>query len=450
MPFSFPSSPSVGATSTQNGRSYTYAGNNVWELAASGGGSVVTAATVSAFPATGSSSGVIYVATDTARAYIWAGAYLEIGASGGGGSGDGTDATLRALFVPPAPTGLAVSGGNAQASLSWTAPTGVIAQAPITDYREQFSSDGGTNWTTFTAAESTAASTTVTGLTNGTAYVFRVAAVNAAGTGAYAPASSEVTPGVASAPTGLTATAGNAQIALAWTAPSNTGASSITGYRVEYTPSGGSAQTVSTGSTSTSYALTGLTNGTAYAVRVAAVNSAGVGAYTAASTATPSAAIFRAIPILTSATSSGVASASEILAGGLDAWRAFDKATVTGDNTFYAAPSPATGNWIQYDFGSGVSSNIGGYSITPRYLANYGDSGTGVSQAPVSWTLSGSNDGTNFTVIDTRNSPQSFSWGQARTFTLSSAAEYRVFRWTWTGTPAGGAVVVPKIQLVSA
>jgi hypothetical protein len=40
MPFSFPSSPSVGATSTQNGRQYVYAGNNVWELvAASGGGS---------------------------------------------------------------------------------------------------------------------------------------------------------------------------------------------------------------------------------------------------------------------------------------------------------------------------------------------------------------------------------------------------------------------------
>ena len=41
MPFSFPSSPSpsVGATSTQNGRSYTYAGNNVWELTpATGGG----------------------------------------------------------------------------------------------------------------------------------------------------------------------------------------------------------------------------------------------------------------------------------------------------------------------------------------------------------------------------------------------------------------------------
>jgi len=86
MPFSFPSSPAVGATSTQNGRQYVYAGSNTWELvAASSGGSVVTAATVSAFPATGS-SGVIYVATDTARVYQWQGAYVEVGAAGGGAS----------------------------------------------------------------------------------------------------------------------------------------------------------------------------------------------------------------------------------------------------------------------------------------------------------------------------------------------------------------------------
>jgi hypothetical protein len=98
------------------------------------------------------------------------------------------------LFLPAAPTGLTATGGNAQATLSWTAPTGVIAQAPITDYREQYSTDGGTTWTTFSAAASTATSATVTGLTNGTAYRFRVAAVNGVGVGAYTAASSSVTP----------------------------------------------------------------------------------------------------------------------------------------------------------------------------------------------------------------------------------------------------------------
>jgi hypothetical protein len=145
MPLSFPSSPIVGATSTQNGRQFQWTGS-AWELVALSG-------------------------SPDAR---WD------------------------LFLPSAPTGLTATGGNAQASLSWTAPTGVIAQAPITDYREQYSADNGATWTTFTAAASTATSATVTGLTNGAAYKFRVAAVNGVGVGAYTAASSSVTPNAAS------------------------------------------------------------------------------------------------------------------------------------------------------------------------------------------------------------------------------------------------------------
>jgi hypothetical protein len=87
------------------------------------------------------------------------------------------------------------------------------------------------------------------------------------------------------APTSLTAAPGNAQLSLSWTAPATTHGGTITNYLVEYTASGGSAAYVLTGSTSTSYTLTGLTNGTAYTVRVAAVNFT-AGDY-ATTTATP-------------------------------------------------------------------------------------------------------------------------------------------------------------------
>ena len=114
---------------------------------------------------------------------------------GGGGGGSGEDAVLRALFVPPAPTSVTATAGNAQATVSWTAPTGVLAQAPVSDYVVQYSTNSGSTWTTFSDGTSTATSATVTGLTNGTAYTFRVAAANAVGTGAYSTASSAVTPG---------------------------------------------------------------------------------------------------------------------------------------------------------------------------------------------------------------------------------------------------------------
>jgi hypothetical protein len=143
MPLSFPGSPAVGATSTQNGRQYAWTGY-AWELVAA--------------------------------------------------SGSGEDALLRSIFVPSAPTGLTATVGNAQVSLSWTAPTGVIAQAPITDYTVQFKTAAAADWGPFSRAASTATNAIVTGLTNGTPYVFRVAAVNAVGTGTPTAASSALTP----------------------------------------------------------------------------------------------------------------------------------------------------------------------------------------------------------------------------------------------------------------
>jgi hypothetical protein len=172
----------------------------------SGGGSanIVEASTAAGFPAVGS-VGTLYHATDARRIYFWdvSGVYVEAGTSGG----TGEDATLRALFVPAAPTSVTATGGNAQATVSWTAPA-ALSILPITDYTVQFSSNSGSSWASFTRAASTATSATVTGLTNGTAYVFRVAAVNALGTGAYSTASSAVTPVAASASLAVT-TAGS-------------------------------------------------------------------------------------------------------------------------------------------------------------------------------------------------------------------------------------------------
>ena len=96
--------------------------------------------------------------------------------------------------LPSPPTGVSGGGGNGAVALTWTAPTQNGGSA-ITDYVIQYSSDAGSTWTTFSRAPSTATSAVqVTGLTNGTAYVFRVAAVTAVGAGGYSAASASVTP----------------------------------------------------------------------------------------------------------------------------------------------------------------------------------------------------------------------------------------------------------------
>jgi predicted phage tail protein len=361
------------------------------------------------------------------------------------------------LFLPTAPTGLAVTAGNSQATLSWTAPTGVIAQAPITDYREQYSSDNGTTWTPFTAAVSTATSATITGLTNGTAYRFRVAALNGVGTGDYTAASSAVTPTAGTppnAPTSLTATAGSAQIALSWTAPSAPGTNPITSYTVEYTPAGGAVQTVSTGSTSTSYTLTGLNNGTAYTVRVAAVSASGIGTYSGTVTRTPVAVTFVAIPEMTSNTapSGSVLTFGNIQNGTLTngsaaAWFWFSRQN-NAESSLSASDQPVlpVNSGIGYQFASGQSL-ISGFEIAQSNRVR--------NHYAAAFVFAGSNDGSNWTTISTHSGLDGWDdeygtgfWQPAvvKIFSVSPSVAYSMYRWTITSAP-GTYVEWSKVQL---
>lgn len=213
--------------------------------------------------------------------------YFRIAATNAAGTGSYTSATTAVTPVAvPAQVGTVTpTAGNTQVSLSWSAPS--TNGSAITDYLIQRSDDGGNSWTTFSDSVSTTASATVTGLTNGTAYVFRVAAVNAIGTGAYSATSVSATPFTfASAPAAPTATPGNAQVVLSWTAPASNGAA-ISNYMYQTSSNGGSTwgAAVSAGSNGTTVTVTGLTNGTSYVFRVAAVNAAGTGSYSGASSA---------------------------------------------------------------------------------------------------------------------------------------------------------------------
>ena len=89
-----------------------------------------------------------------------------------------------------------------------------------------------------------------------------------------------ITYNTVNAPTNLTATSVELNVILTWTAPNNTSSSLMSNYIVEYTPLGGSPQTVTTNSGNTSYTITGLTSGVSYTFRVAGVNNGSIGTYT--------------------------------------------------------------------------------------------------------------------------------------------------------------------------
>lgn len=97
--------------------------------------------------------------------------------------------------VPGAPTSVTASdtGIDGEALIAWTAP-GSNGGSAITDYVIEYSSNGGSSYTTFSDGTSTATSATVTGLIIDTTYIFRVKAVNAIGTGTASTATSNYVP----------------------------------------------------------------------------------------------------------------------------------------------------------------------------------------------------------------------------------------------------------------
>jgi hypothetical protein len=204
----------------------------------------------------------------------------------------GVDVLFAATAVPGPITGLSATAGQRSATVSWTAPTsgGAPTSYRITPYI------GATAQTATTITGTPpATSATITGLTAGTAYTFRVRAINGGGNGPESAGSNAVTPtsaGVPAAPTGVLVQPASSSARVSWTAGAD-GGSAITGYTI--TPYvGTTAQTaVQAGASATSATVPGLTNGTAYTFRVRANNAIGNGTDSAASASvTPRATIF--------------------------------------------------------------------------------------------------------------------------------------------------------------
>ena len=188
--------------------------------------------------------------------------------------------------VPAAPTGVTATAGNGSVTVSWTNP----GDASITRYEYQMrAAPPAPGWGARIAVPGSSASTTsftVTGLTNGTEYRFKVRAVNKSGESLpgpyaapwYVAATPAPPPPVPAAPTGVTATAGDGSVTVSWTNP---GDATITRYEYQQraappAPGWGARIAVpGSGAATTSFTVTGLTNGTEYRFKVRAVNAGG-------------------------------------------------------------------------------------------------------------------------------------------------------------------------------
>lgn len=197
--------------------------------------------------------------------------------------------------TPGAPTGVAGAVGNGQIDLYWSAPASVGVSA-ISDYQVEYAVSPYSSWTQDTDCTGTGTTCTVDGLNNGTAYKFRVRAENTAGLGSYSAVSAAITPsGVPGAPTLDSITPGDGILSVAFTA--GTTVAPIVDY--EYTI-GDSDTWYSAGVTSSPLTISGLANGTAYAIKIRSLNSVGPSVASNAVDGTPS--VVPGAPTITSVT----------------------------------------------------------------------------------------------------------------------------------------------------
>jgi hypothetical protein len=285
------------------------------------------------------------------------------------------------VFTNPDPPGaVSTVRGNGQATLSWSLPadTGGV---PIVAY--DITSTPSLGAPIHVAANGSGTqTTTVTGLTNGTSYVFSVVADNGAvSTPTALPAVvPDVQPG---SPTGVSAQqTGSTSATVSWTAPAPNGGTAVTGYRITATDVATSASLtpIDVPASPTAATVTGLTANHTYTFAVEALNGAGAGNNSASS-----AAVFMAATV-------GAPSAPNTVAAAFDGsqlpgeaaivtWAAPDNVGNSPISNYEITATPAAG---------GVTPSpvfVSGSTFSMRFGTAAGTTGAAILTGGVSYTF---------------------------------------------------------------
>ncbi|HCE45674.1 MAG TPA: laccase [Lentisphaeria bacterium] len=441
-PAALPGAPTVGKITAGIGQATV-----AFTAPVSNGGSPITSYTVTSNPGgftaakktspiivTGLTGGTPYTFTVTAT-----------NALGTGAASAASGAVTPTAAVPGAPTAAKAVRGNAQATVSFTAP--LANGSAITGYTVT-SNPGGIT------VGGAASPIVVPGLKNGTSYRFNVKATNGVGTGAVSAYSAAVVPAtVPAAPTIGTAVAGNGQATVSFIPVplASNGGTAITSYTVTSAPGGLTAS-----KTTSPIIVTGLTNGTAYTFSVTANNAVGTGAASASTTAVTPVTLPGAPTAVSAAAGNALATVS-FTAPASNGGSAITSYTVTsspGGKTATGAASPLVVNGLTngtaYTFTVKATTSIGtgpasaaSVKVTPATLPGAPKIGKAVrlssTQVRVPFTAPTSNGGSVITSYTVTSNPGGItSTAKASPITVNGLTTGTPYTFTVNATNAIG------------
>jgi Ca2+-binding RTX toxin-like protein len=206
---------------------------------------------------------------------------VRVSASSKTGMSDYARAVVTTLAQPAsAPQRLSDSNlTGTSVELNWEAPINLGGSA-LVDYKVESLIYGVTDWAPVSKEQSTATSFVVGNLAPGKIYQFRVRAITAAGDGTPSAFIYVTTPGASgpNAPLSLMVSSITSTSAkITWSRVTST--QKVSGYVVELSTDGTKWSTISSSTTSNASSISKLSPGTNYQIRVAAINSAGRGAF---------------------------------------------------------------------------------------------------------------------------------------------------------------------------
>ena len=189
-----------------------------------------------------------------------------------------------AQTTPAKPTGFTAIDGHREIGLRWTGPS----DSTITKWQYKYKLDADSSYGKWTDMEGSGPDTrryTVTGLEKDESYDFRIRAVNGAGDGPQSSEKTGETYGFSpNKPTGLQTLPGNGKVTLTWNEPDYI---SIQGWEYELDKSEIWLPMIPSDSSTTTYTIDGLENGTEYTFRIRSYNSFGDGLESGEASAVP-------------------------------------------------------------------------------------------------------------------------------------------------------------------
>jgi len=132
-----------------------------------------------------------------------------------------------------------------------------------------------------------------------------------------------------------------------------------------------------------------------------------------------------------------VVSASSIWSGTFDAWY-----VLNGSSSGYWVSSSTSSGWWKIDFGAGTTWTVISYEIAMNNEPN---------RAPKNWTFEGSNDNTNWTVLDTVTNQTSWRGYETRGYTCDDiSTAYRYFRFNISANNGDAALALGEVYFYRA